>query len=87
MNPCSGHVVVASGEPLPASEDPKGEESGLVAADKRPSLLESACSSAECHCTSVKNCALVISEDPLLRLSLLAMSLGISEVHTVVVRW
>lgn len=41
---------------------------------------------AACRCTYAKNCALVISEDPLLRPSLLVMSLGISEVHTVVVR-
>lgn len=39
-----------------------------------------------CSCTYAQNCALIISEDPLLRPSLLAMSLGISEVHTVVVR-
>lgn len=38
-----------------------------------------------CTCTFVRDCALIISEDPLLRPSLLAMSLGISEVHTVVV--
>ncbi|KAL8425700.1 hypothetical protein Efla_003078 [Eimeria flavescens] len=39
---------------------------------------------SECLSTRAGNCALIVSEDPLLRPSLLAMSLGIPEVHTVV---
>ncbi|KAL8273876.1 hypothetical protein Esti_002199 [Eimeria stiedai] len=41
-------------------------------------------SGSNCCSSRAQNCALIISEDPLLRLSLLAMSLGISQVHTVV---
>ncbi|OEH76272.1 hypothetical protein cyc_01115 [Cyclospora cayetanensis] len=39
-----------------------------------------------CSCTYPRNRVLVISEDPLLRSSLLALSLGASEVHTVVMK-
>lgn len=60
----------------------------LRALDSRNDVLSGdGGSERTCCSTYVRNCALVISEDPLLRPSLLAISLGISEVHTVVVRW
>lgn len=72
---CNNNIFVQNGEPVLAPEDAREEGSA-----------EGACSLTDCYCTSVRNCALVISEDPLLRLSLLAMSLGITEVHTVVMK-
>lgn len=49
-----------------------------------PGMVEPARSDAACSCTYAQNCALIISEDPLLRLSLMALSFGVSEVHAVV---
>ncbi|KAL8451562.1 hypothetical protein Emed_002011 [Eimeria media] len=51
---------------------------------KKLMLAEATESGSSCCCTHAQNCALIVSEDPLLRPSLLAMSVGVSQVHTVV---